>query len=300
MQDTRFSPLCLALHSLGFKVKEIPSIQQASDDFSCLLMYFVPYKDYTFIINNRISWLKKKAILLIWEPEFHERFMYDKDFHDYFDIIFTQDDTLVDEKKYFRIFCPQNKLSMSTKSLPFKQKKLSVLISSFFKTSYPYSLYAERLSVALFYENTSSDLFDLYGHKGWSEQGLKNYCGSIDNKQELLEKYKFCYCYENSCDTPGYITEKIFDCFCAGCVPIYWGASNIENYIPQKCFIDRRKFKTTQDVNEFIQSISEKQYNDYLSAIDNYLTKHPMAQKFSIDNHVNIILKGLNLLLKQK
>jgi hypothetical protein len=58
-----------------------------------------------------------------------------------------------------------------------------------------------------------------------------------------LEKYKFSICYENARDTPGYITEKIFDCFFAGCVPIYWGANNITDHIPKECFIDKRDFE---------------------------------------------------------
>jgi hypothetical protein len=42
----------------------------------------------------------------------------------------------------------------------------------------------------------------------------------VDSKKNTLEKYKFSICYENARDIPGYITEKIFDCFFAGCVPI--------------------------------------------------------------------------------
>ena len=44
-------------------------------------------------------------------------------------------------------------------------------------------------------------------------------------------------------DVLGYITEKIFDSFAAWCVPVYWGASNVTDYIPEGCFIDRRKFR---------------------------------------------------------
>ena len=36
----------------------------------------------------------------------------------------------------------------------------------------------------------------------------------------------------------GYVTEKIFDAFKAGCVPVYWGAENITKYVPAECFID--------------------------------------------------------------
>ena len=48
-----------------------------------------------------------------------------------------------------------------------------------------------------------------------------------------MQHYRFYICYENTEGVEDYITEKIFDCFAAGFVPIYWGASNIEKYIPK-------------------------------------------------------------------
>src|SRR4051794_23704286 len=53
-------------------------------------------------------------------------------------------------------------------------------------------------------------------------------CGT--EKINILKKYRFCFCMENSVDLRGYVSEKIFACFAAGCVPIYWGAPNIEEY----------------------------------------------------------------------
>ena len=41
----------------------------------------------------------------------------------------------------------------------------------------------------------------------------------------------------------GYISEKIFDCFFAGTVPLYLGAPDIEDYIPADTFIDLRQFR---------------------------------------------------------
>ena len=33
-------------------------------------------------------------------------------------------------------------------------------------------------------------------------------------------------------EIPGYITEKIFDCFLARSVPVYWGPGNIADHVP--------------------------------------------------------------------
>lgn len=46
-----------------------------------------------------------------------------------------------------------------------------------------------------------------------------------DNKVSFMSQYKFAICPENS-NTEGYVTEKIFDTFLSGCIPIYQGSNN--------------------------------------------------------------------------
>ena len=48
-----------------------------------------------------------------------------------------------------------------------------------------------------------------------------------NNKIEYLRDFKFNICPENTI-SDGYITEKLFDSFRAGCIPIYCGDENIE------------------------------------------------------------------------
>jgi len=45
----------------------------------------------------------------------------------------------------------------------------------------------------------------------------------VGHKKPIMEQYKFSIYHENARNIPGYITEKIFDSFFAGCVPVYWG-----------------------------------------------------------------------------
>jgi len=62
---------------------------------------------------------------------------------------------------------------------------------------------------------------------------------SCYNSPELISiysQYKFIICFENS-KTPGYVTEKIFNVFASGSVPIYDGAPNITDYIAPGSFI---------------------------------------------------------------
>ena len=87
----------------------------------------------------------------------------------------------------------------------------------------------------------------------------------------------------------GDITEKIIDSFVNGCVPIYWGADNILEYVPKECFIDRRCFKSTKEVDEFLLTITPKQFSEYQNNIAQFL-KSDSAKKFSFDHFVSTIV----------
>jgi len=98
------------------------------------------------------------------------------------------------------------------------------------------------------------------------------YKGEVDDKIELLSSFKYSICFENLTDTTGFITEKIFDCLKARCVPVYWGATDIENYIPRECFIDFRQFKDYDELLKFLNSISEQKYAKYIKSIEKLLS----------------------------
>ena len=68
----------------------------------------------------------------------------------------------------------------------------------------------EHVDRAGFFMNNTDDLTSLFG----------------DRKNDFLKQYRFNICPENS-DTPGYVTEKIFDSVQAGCIPIYWSEKNL-------------------------------------------------------------------------
>ena len=53
---------------------------------------------------------------------------------------------------------------------------------------------------------------------------------------QFYQNYKYCVTMENSY-TPGYISEKIFNGFLAGCVPIYFGTHEIFDIFNDKAFI---------------------------------------------------------------
>jgi hypothetical protein len=148
--------------------------------------------------------------------------------------------------------------------------------------------------------------FDLYG-VGWNRPpNLKekmmpftrrfysSYRGTLQNKWDVLPRYRFSLCYENIRDEPGWVTEKIFDCMRAGCVPIYWGANNISDYVDPEAFIDRRKYKSDAELEIFLLGITEKEYLIYQEAIKDYL-QGDLFKKFLPPAFADTIIDVLKL-----
>lgn len=146
-------------------------------------------------------------------------------------------------------------------------------------------LYAERIKVIEWYGE--SDLFQLYG-KGWNHEGWR---GEIPYKSEILENSRFSWCFENS-EQKNYITEKIFDCFTAGSVPVYWGAPNITDFVPSNCFVDRRCFQDTEEVHDYLMGMNQEVYWNYQENIANFL-KSDKAYLFSNENFSTIIANAI-------
>ena len=110
--------------------------------------------------------------------------------------------------------------------------------------------------------------------------------------QDTLKNYRFSICYEDVCNTQGYISDKIFASFSNGCVPIYLGASNITQYIPTNCFIDRRDFDTDNELCQFLSNLTEDDYNLYISNIKAFL-KTKEAKMFSMEEFTKVFTKAV-------
>ncbi|MDF7810195.1 glycosyltransferase family 10 [Hymenobacter sp. YC55] len=93
-----------------------------------------------------------------------------------------------------------------------------------------------------------------------------------DQKIPALRQYRFNIAYENTGGLPGYLTEKIFDSFAACCVPIYWGDPEVEKSIPKECFIDRRNFKSHEELYRFLKGMNYQEYKQYTEAIAEFIS----------------------------
>lgn len=101
------------------------------------------------------------------------------------------------------------------------------------------STYKQVASAGRLYNNMGSEIFAGLGGGG----------GEL-KKHKFLKDYKFCLCYENE-QGEGYVTEKILHAKASGCIPIYWGSSDVV-----KDF-DPRGFIHITDPSELVAKVKE-------------------------------------------
>lgn len=144
-------------------------------------------------------------------------------------------------------------------------------------------LYSKRINAMVALAKFGA--IDLYGsgwNKLWSRSSLwlpyllnrktllSIYRGACASKYETMSQYRFCLCFENMQMT-GYVTEKIFDCFYAGTIPLYFGAPDITSLIPSEAYIDCRKFSSWEEMWQEVSNMTEEQVSAVREAGRAYL-----------------------------
>ncbi|MDE1977285.1 MAG: hypothetical protein KGI84_08505, partial [Elusimicrobia bacterium] len=221
--------------------------------------------------------------------------------HASFDKIFTWHDGFVDGKKYVKINFFQNIAPLSEVNIH-KKEKFCTMIANYKHARGPLELYSRRIEAIRWFERNHPEDFDLYGG-GWAElhsprsiakallacaprrifeSRFSSYRGRAQSKKEILSKYKFSICYENAQGIPGYITEKILDCFLAGCVPVYWGAPNVADHIPKQAFINFLDFNNYESLYRHLRNMTEAAYMGHINAIRNFLDNE-QGRRFSAE-----------------
>lgn len=95
--------------------------------------------------------------------------------------------------------------------------------------------------------------------------------GPAISKSDTLSRYRFAICFENSV-MRGWMTEKIFDCFFVGTIPVYWGAPDILDWVPAECFVDMRQFRDFAELRRFLHSMTPAVERRYREAARAYLS----------------------------
>lgn len=250
--------------------------------------------------------MQHRMALFLWEaPAVHPE-NWDSELYKMFPLIFTWHDNYIDGRKFVKIHLPVTRQFPCVPNISFDDKKLLVNISMNKFSRHPRELYSARRASIRYFEQRQPENFDLYG-VGWNQpinilekvipylrQIYPSYRGTVRNKWDVLPRYRFSLCYENILGEPGWVTEKIFDCMRGRCVPIYWGASNITEYVDADAFIDRRQFDSDEELEEYLVDMTEKSYNRFQEAMQDYLNSKRFA-RFLPPEYADTIIKGLRL-----
>lgn len=179
---------------------------------------------------------------------------------------------------------------------------LTMVNSNKLPRDYTNELYSERLRAVEFFARTAE--IDLYG-VGWAHAPFQlgetwvprsgrrighhlrtwwlarrptpelaaaraAYGGPLRDKAQTLGRYRFALVIENMA-LEGWVTEKIFDCFYTGTVPVYFGAPDVERWIPRECFIDMRLFDSYEDLGRYLRSLSDAEVGAYREAARDFV-----------------------------
>ncbi|AHJ28651.1 glycosyltransferase family 10 [Nodularia spumigena CS-584] len=169
-------------------------------------------------------------------------------------------------------------------------------------------LYSHRRQIARIAELIAPNFLDIYG-PGWNGEQV-SWCPLYLNrpykcwrgvpmisKWDLCEQYRFVLSFENFRGNRGYISEKIFDAFFAGSVPVYLGDERITDYVPAETFVDARNFDTYTDLLKYLIACSEQQWLDMRAAGKDFIQSEEF-QRFQSDKFAEIatdILKKVSV-----
>ena len=165
--------------------------------------------------------------------------------------------------------------------------------------------YSARLRVIRAFAARSD--FDLYG-EGWEQRhpavdeqlhaaALRAYRGTVEDKLALLARYRFGLAIENT-RFAGYVTEKLFDCLYARCIPVYVGAPDVALYVPPAAFVDAGQFPNYAALEQFLRAMSEDEAHSYIEAAHTFLIS-PSFERFCAERFARDLVDALQLVAEQ-
>lgn len=264
---------------------------------------FIIVLNETSFFRSYVKPAGQKLYLILSEPPVYNFDDWKPERHRIFDKVFVYDDRLVDGKKYFHYnfaidfetYGKPKPVSRET----FLKRRLCVLMAGAFsvlphKKEMRSLLYERYRAIRWFNRHAPGDL-DLFS-RGAVEKKFEEFRGAgylkkiapslvrqigayryrrncrqvfkgsadADKKIETMKNYRFYLCYENAFGINGLISEKIFDCFAASCVPVYDGAPDIARYVPENCYIQKKDFSSYAALHKYLVNMNYEEYSAYI------------------------------------
>lgn len=86
----------------------------------------------------------------------------------------------------------------------------------------------------------------------------------LADKRKLMRQYAFYFAFENEI-TQDYITEKLWSTFGAGVLPVYFGAPNIKDHVPEHSIVNVADYDSRADLANHLKEILKNKdlYDSY-------------------------------------
>ena len=111
-----------------------------------------------------------------------------------------------------------------------------------------------------------------------------SYMGSVVDKIETMSKYQISIVIENCTN---YMSEKIFDSFFSGTIPVYVGP-NLDNFgIPSHLYVKAEH--SIDGIREAMEIASKKNYTEWKSNLEIWLKNPETIKKWSDENFISNI-----------
>lgn len=136
----------------------------------------------------------------------------------------------------------------------------------------------------------------LYG-RNWEEGGpcpawrrFQEYGGPIIDKWNGLAPYRYAFALENVSDRNEWDTS-LNDPILAGCMPLYWGCSNLSDYLPEDSYVWLDITKPTESVHKAMAIIRSDYRERHIEAL--YKAKDLILNKYQVWPTVHHVLAWL-------
>ncbi len=248
----------------------------------------VPFKEADFIFIAWFEWPKEmnpNARKILWQLESPSRLELppSAETKKTFEKIFTYRRDLADGKQIFALPIPYGYFAPlpPADDLMRDKKMLVAQVAGCYLAGPSDNIYLERFRAMYWFLKLHPDESAFAGRQCDKYSYLftpaeltavgSHLQGEIDDKQAFLKSAKFTLVFENA-RGQDYVTEKIFDAMMAGTVPVYLGAPNITDFVPQNCFIDFSKFNSYEELYAFLSTMNTADYRAYLENIRAFVT----------------------------
>lgn len=219
-------------------------------------------------VNKKICWLLESPSVSLYSHEWIAKN------HNKFDIIFTNNKTLLDINDKFKFVPTGGCWIKSEDQYVYPKSKLVSIIASNKNWTDGHILRQKIVDEI----KRNKIKVDLYG-RGFNE---------IKYKLDGLKDYMFSIVVENT-KKDYYFTEKIIDCFVTGTIPIYWGCPSIGNYFDEKGVL---VFNNIDELNKIVNGLSPELYNlklEYARINFEKAKEYMIAEDYMYEKYNNIL-----------